>query len=187
MSTQAITETPPRPGLLARARASRWAPLPVVLTGTFMVVLDFFIVNVALPSMQANLHASSGAIEWVVAGYGLTSAVFLITAGRLGDRIGRAADVLARAGAVHAQLGGVRRRRHARGADRGPPASGRRRRAADAERAVDHRRPLHRRRPRPRAVGVRDGDGPRRRRRSADRRRARAGRTSPGSAGAAAS
>ena len=89
MSTQAFTETPPRPGLLARARASRWAPLPVVLTGTFMVVLDFFIVNVALPSMQANLHASSGAIEWVAAGYGLTSAVFLITAGRLGDRIGR--------------------------------------------------------------------------------------------------
>ncbi len=54
-----------------------------------MVVLDFFIVNVALPSMQANLRASSGAIEWVAAGYGLTSAVFLITAGRLGDRIGR--------------------------------------------------------------------------------------------------
>src|SRR6476620_1851668 len=68
---------------------SRWAPLPVVLAGTFMVVLDFFIVNVALPSMQADLHASSGAIEWVVAGYALTSAVLLITAGRLGDRYGR--------------------------------------------------------------------------------------------------
>ena len=54
-----------------------------------MVVLDFFIVNVALPSMQSRLHASSGALEWVAAGYGLTSAVFLITAGRLGDRIGR--------------------------------------------------------------------------------------------------
>jgi EmrB/QacA subfamily drug resistance transporter len=54
-----------------------------------MVVLDFFIVNVALPSIQASLHASSGAVEWVAAGYGLTSAVFLITAGRLGDRFGR--------------------------------------------------------------------------------------------------
>jgi EmrB/QacA subfamily drug resistance transporter len=54
-----------------------------------MVVLDFFIVNVAMPSMQASLHASDSAIEWVVAGYGLTSAVFLITGGRLGDRIGR--------------------------------------------------------------------------------------------------
>ena len=68
---------------------SRWAPLPVVLAGTFMVVLDFFIVNVALPSMQSDLHASDGAIEWVVAGYALTSAVLLITAGRLGDQFGR--------------------------------------------------------------------------------------------------
>ena len=60
-----------------------------MLAGTFMVVLDFFIVNVALPSMQHDLHASGGAIEWVVAGYALTSAVFLITAARLGDHIGR--------------------------------------------------------------------------------------------------
>ncbi len=84
MSTLQITHSP-----AASLRASRWAPLPVVLTGTFMVVLDFFIVNVALPSIQASLHASSGAVEWVAAGYGLTSAVFLITAGRLGDRFGR--------------------------------------------------------------------------------------------------
>ena len=61
----------------------------MLLTGTFMVVLDFFIVNVALPSMQHDLHAGTGAIEWVVAGFALTSAVFLITAARLGDRIGR--------------------------------------------------------------------------------------------------
>src|SRR5213082_874999 len=81
MTTQAL----PRPAVLA----SRWAPLPIVLSGTFMVVLDFFIVNVALPSIKSSLHASGGAIEWVAAGYGLTSAVFLITAGRLGDRYGR--------------------------------------------------------------------------------------------------
>jgi EmrB/QacA subfamily drug resistance transporter len=67
----------------------RWATLPIVLAGTFMVVLDFFIVNVAMPAMQADLHASTGAIEWVVAGYGLTFATLLITAGRLGDRHGR--------------------------------------------------------------------------------------------------
>ena len=71
------------------AEATRWAALPVLLTGTFMVVLDFFIVNVALPSMQRELHAGTGAIEWVVAGFALTSAVFLITAARLGDRLGR--------------------------------------------------------------------------------------------------
>lgn len=67
---------------------SRWAPLPVVLAGTFMVVLDFFIVNVALPSIESRLHATDSAIEWVVAGYALTAAIFVITAGRLGDRFG---------------------------------------------------------------------------------------------------
>ena len=91
MTTQHNASTLPSPRIswLARASASHWAALPVVLAGTFMVVLDFFIVNVALPSMQHDLHASGGAIEWVVAGYALTSAVFLITAARLGDQVGR--------------------------------------------------------------------------------------------------
>jgi EmrB/QacA subfamily drug resistance transporter len=75
--------------LAARLGASRWATLPVVLAGTFMVVLDFFIVNVAMPAIQADLHASAGAIEWVIAGYGLSFATLLITAGRLGDLLGR--------------------------------------------------------------------------------------------------
>jgi EmrB/QacA subfamily drug resistance transporter len=88
MSTQSISAAGPAPAALSSTR-SRWLPLPVILAGTFMVVLDFFIVNVALPSMQAHLHASAGAIEWVVAGYGLTNAVFLITGARLGDRVGR--------------------------------------------------------------------------------------------------
>jgi EmrB/QacA subfamily drug resistance transporter len=68
---------------------NRWLPLPVVLAGTFMVVLDYFIVNVALPSIQSDLRASDGALEWVVAGFACTSAIFVITAGRLGDRFGR--------------------------------------------------------------------------------------------------
>jgi EmrB/QacA subfamily drug resistance transporter len=63
--------------------------LPVLLAGTFMIVLDFFIVNVALPSMEVRLRAGSAAVEWVVAGYGLTYATFLMSAGRLGDRVGR--------------------------------------------------------------------------------------------------
>jgi EmrB/QacA subfamily drug resistance transporter len=88
MSTQSISAVGSTPAAFPHTR-SRWLPLPVILAGTFMVVLDFFIVNVALPSMQAHLHASNGAIEWVVAGYGLTNAVFLITGARLGDRLGR--------------------------------------------------------------------------------------------------
>src|SRR4051795_13538601 len=85
MSTHILQSRARRASMLA----GRWAPLPVVLAGTFMVVLDFFIVNVALPSMQSSLHASDGAIQWVVAGYALTSAVFLVSAARLGDQLGR--------------------------------------------------------------------------------------------------
>ena len=75
-------------GDAAPAPGRRWLALPVLMAGTFMIVLDFFVVNVALPSLQAHLHASSTALEWVVAGYGLTFSVLLITAGRLGDLIG---------------------------------------------------------------------------------------------------
>jgi EmrB/QacA subfamily drug resistance transporter len=70
-------------------RAVGWAPLAVILCGTFVYVLDFFIVNVALPSISRSLAAGPAAIEWVVAGYGLTSAAFLVTGGRLGDYYGR--------------------------------------------------------------------------------------------------
>jgi EmrB/QacA subfamily drug resistance transporter len=66
-----------------------WAVLPVVLTATFMITLDFFIVNVAIPSLQSNLHAGPAAIQWVVAGFGLAVAAVQITASRLGDAFGR--------------------------------------------------------------------------------------------------
>jgi len=72
-----------------RQRAATWAPLAVILCGTFVYVVDFFVVNVALPSIQHSLEAGPAAIEWVVAGYGLTSAAFLVTGGRLGDIYGR--------------------------------------------------------------------------------------------------
>jgi len=61
----------------------------VLLAGIFLIVLDFFVVNVALASIQADLRASDTAVEWIVAGYGLTFAVPLLGAGRLGDRFGR--------------------------------------------------------------------------------------------------
>ncbi|HYU66522.1 MAG TPA: DHA2 family efflux MFS transporter permease subunit [Jatrophihabitantaceae bacterium] len=67
----------------------RWLALPVILAGTFMITLDFFIVNVAVPAMQGDLAATSTAIEWVVAGYGLAFAAGLILGGRLGDHYGR--------------------------------------------------------------------------------------------------
>jgi MFS family permease len=68
---------------------AKWAPLAVILCGTFVFILDYFIVNVALPSIQRSLHAGPGAVEWVIAGYGLTMAAFLVCGGRLGDHYGR--------------------------------------------------------------------------------------------------
>ncbi|HTU76449.1 MAG TPA: MFS transporter [Trebonia sp.] len=69
--------------------SAKWAPLAVLLCGPFVYVLDFFVINVALPDIQRGLHASAAAIEWVVAGYALTSACLLVTGGRLGDLYGR--------------------------------------------------------------------------------------------------
>ena len=63
--------------------------LPVVLTATFMTALDTFVVNVAVPSVQADLGAGPAVVQWVMAGFGLAIAVGLVTAGRLGDRYGR--------------------------------------------------------------------------------------------------
>ncbi len=63
--------------------------MPVLVAAVALIVIDLFIVNVAIPSMQGQLHTSAGAVEWVVAGYGLSFAVLLVTAGRLGDRYGR--------------------------------------------------------------------------------------------------
>lgn len=61
----------------------------VLLVATFMDLLDTTIVNVGLPSIRADLGASDSQIEWIVSGYVLSFAVALITAGRMGDALGR--------------------------------------------------------------------------------------------------
>jgi MFS family permease len=62
--------------------------LAVVLTGQLMAVLDTNIVNVAIPSMHADLHASGAGLQLIVAGYTIAYAVLLITGARLGDILG---------------------------------------------------------------------------------------------------
>jgi len=69
--------------------SGRWLTLAVVLVGTFMAILDAFIVNVALPSIQHTINASPAELELVLASYLLVYSVFLITGGRLGDIFGR--------------------------------------------------------------------------------------------------
>src|SRR6266508_651451 len=70
------------------SRRGRTIALIVVLLAFFMDVLDGTIVNVAIPSIQESLAASYSAIQWIIAGYALTFALFLITGGRLGDIFG---------------------------------------------------------------------------------------------------
>jgi len=84
-----MTVTAVRPIPAPPAERLRWGTLLVVLAGVFMTTLDFFIVNVAIPSVQRDLGAGAGAIEWTVAGFSLAIASGVITAGRLGDRFGR--------------------------------------------------------------------------------------------------
>ncbi len=67
----------------------RWLGLGVVLIAAFMLLIDISIVNVAIPSIQRDLHASYSQVQWVLAGYQLAFAVVLITGGRLGDIFGR--------------------------------------------------------------------------------------------------
>jgi len=56
--------------------------------GFFMVIIDVTIVNVALPTMAQNLNVGISALQWVVAGYALTFACLLLSAGNIGDRLG---------------------------------------------------------------------------------------------------
>ncbi|MGH7623160.1 MAG: MFS transporter, partial [Gemmatimonadaceae bacterium] len=57
--------------------------------GLFMIMLDNTVVNVALPSMQRGLGLSLSELEWIVAGYALTFAAFMLTGGKLADLLGR--------------------------------------------------------------------------------------------------
>jgi EmrB/QacA subfamily drug resistance transporter len=75
---------------VARKRERRrWTALAVLCLGQLMMVLDATIVNVALPSIQHDLHFAQGNLTWVMNGYLITFGGFLLLAGRLGDLIGR--------------------------------------------------------------------------------------------------
>ena len=67
----------------------RWLAAIVLIVGALMDMIDVTIVNVALPSIRRDLHASATQLEWVVSGYMLAFAATLIIAGNLGDKFGR--------------------------------------------------------------------------------------------------
>src|SRR5947207_4864582 len=72
-----------------RTASNRWVVLVLICLAQFMVVLDATIVNVALPSIQTDLHLSEGNLQWIVNAYTLFFGGFLLLGGRLGDLLGR--------------------------------------------------------------------------------------------------
>jgi len=79
-------QAPPDGG---RSERRRWIALAVLCLGQLMMILDSTIVNVALPSIQRDLHFSQGNLTWVMNGYLITFGGLLLLAGRLGDLVGR--------------------------------------------------------------------------------------------------
>jgi EmrB/QacA subfamily drug resistance transporter len=66
----------------------RWATLAIVVTSIFIVALDNSVLNVAIPTILRDFHTTLPSLQWVITGYALTFATFLIIGGRLGDLYG---------------------------------------------------------------------------------------------------
>jgi EmrB/QacA subfamily drug resistance transporter len=73
----------------ARKHDRRWSALALIVTAQFMVILDVAIVNVALPSIQNDLHFSQTSLQWVISAYAILFGGTLLLGGRLADVLGR--------------------------------------------------------------------------------------------------
>src|ERR1700747_5284 len=85
--------TPSGPAEPSAGQNAPGAGLPLLLSlamAQFMVVLDFTIVNVALPSIQSELHVATTTLQWLVSAYAVAFGGFLLLGGRLADSYGRA-------------------------------------------------------------------------------------------------
>ena len=122
-----------------RPRSSRWLALSVLCFSILIVNLDSTVLNVALPTLVRDLHATSHQLQWIVDAYALVYGGLLLIGGSLADRVG--------ASARSWPVGGVRRRlglggvlRLGRRADRRPGEHGLRGRADHAVHPVDYHR-----------------------------------------------
>ena len=89
MSNNAIAGREPGAARAADRPDHRWLILVVVSVAQLMVVLDATVVNIALPSAQADLHFGNGDRQWVVTAYALAFGSLLLLGGRIGDLVGR--------------------------------------------------------------------------------------------------
>src|SRR5689334_4397431 len=76
-------------GTALPSHPNRWRILGVLVLALLVTSVDHTIINVALPEMVADLGASAAQLQWVVAAYTIVFAGLLLTAGSLGDRVGR--------------------------------------------------------------------------------------------------
>ncbi len=104
----------------------KWAPLAAICLGTFMLLVDVTIVNVALPHMAVDLHTSFSSLQWVIDSYALALAALLMGLGSVADRRGRRRVYLAGLAVFAAGLDGQRPGHESRPAHRGPRGAGRR-------------------------------------------------------------
>jgi MFS family permease len=84
--------TPRQPGVGGQTGATgrhQGLRLALILVAAFMVVLDFSIVNVALPSIGRELHVVPATVQWVITGYAIAFGGLLILGGRAADLFGR--------------------------------------------------------------------------------------------------
>ena len=101
----------------------RWSALALIVTAQFMVILDVAIVNVALPSIQADLGFSEASLQWVISAYAIVFGGTLLLGGRLADLLGRRRLFITGLAAVLAQLAALRPRLVGGLADRVPRRS----------------------------------------------------------------
>src|SRR5579864_7581324 len=76
------------------AKQSRQWVLAATILGSSMAFIDGTIVNVALPALQSNLHATVVDVQWVIESYGLSLSALILVGGALGDSLGRRAMFL---------------------------------------------------------------------------------------------
>ncbi|MER6720743.1 MFS transporter [Streptomyces halstedii] len=84
-----MADVSPPPLLPARSRTRTWAVVVAACTGQFLVLLDVSVVNVALPSMRADLDLSASGLQWVLNTYSIAFAGFMLLGGRTADIYGR--------------------------------------------------------------------------------------------------
>ena len=148
-----MTAHSPASGAAGTPTAHRWRVLAVLCVAVFAINVDTTLVNVALPTLVRELHASTSQLQWVVDAYNLAFAALVLAAGSLSDRFGRKGALLCGL-AIFGPATAVGARHHDGSAHRCSRRHGRRRGDRVPEHVVDPVERLHRSHRAGKAIGV---------------------------------